>query len=264
MTLGIGLYAPCMIMISLLGMNPTAAFPIMMGSCAFLMPVGSMQFIRKDELRPARRGRPRARRAAGGADRRVHRQVAAALYVRWLVVVVVVYTAIAHAAHRGARARDEELEEALMSRLAAIVLVLCLGWSGLAAGGPNERIFFLDLRGKIVSATPEGNDRQVLVEGLKGQPDGIAVDVEAGHIYWTNMGDSAADDGSIERSNLDGSNVTTIVKAGGTYTQATLARQERRQALLVRPRRHARDARRTSTARSVETLVETGRRRRRP
>ena len=40
MTLGIGLYAPCMIMVSLLGMSPTAAFPIMMGSCAFLMPVG--------------------------------------------------------------------------------------------------------------------------------------------------------------------------------------------------------------------------------
>jgi uncharacterized membrane protein YfcA len=47
MTLGIGLYAPCMIMISLLGMNPTAAFPIMMGSCAFLMPISGYQFIRK-------------------------------------------------------------------------------------------------------------------------------------------------------------------------------------------------------------------------
>ena len=47
MTLGIGLYAPCMIMISLLGMTPTTAFPIMMGSCAFLMPVGSLQFMRE-------------------------------------------------------------------------------------------------------------------------------------------------------------------------------------------------------------------------
>src|SRR5712692_547740 len=46
MTIGIGLYAPCMILVSLLGMNPTAAFPIMMGSCAFLMPVGSIRFIR--------------------------------------------------------------------------------------------------------------------------------------------------------------------------------------------------------------------------
>ncbi len=46
MTLGIGLYAPCLILISLLGMNPTAAFPIMMGSCAFLMPFASARFVR--------------------------------------------------------------------------------------------------------------------------------------------------------------------------------------------------------------------------
>ena len=48
MTIGIGLYAPCMIMVSLLGMNPIAAFPIMMASCAFLMPVASLRFIRFD------------------------------------------------------------------------------------------------------------------------------------------------------------------------------------------------------------------------
>jgi uncharacterized membrane protein YfcA len=48
MTLGVGLYAPSMALISVLGMNPTAAFPIMMGSCAFLMPVAAMQFVRKN------------------------------------------------------------------------------------------------------------------------------------------------------------------------------------------------------------------------
>src|SRR5205807_1624271 len=55
MTLGIGLFAPCMILVSLLGMDPKAAFPIMMGSCAFLMPVSSARFIRKDcyAARPA-------------------------------------------------------------------------------------------------------------------------------------------------------------------------------------------------------------------
>ena len=46
MTLGIGLYAPCMILVSLLGMNDKAAFPIMMGSCAFLMPAASVRFVR--------------------------------------------------------------------------------------------------------------------------------------------------------------------------------------------------------------------------
>jgi len=45
MMLGIGLYAPCLILVSLLGMNPLVAFPIMMGSCAFLMPVGGSRFV---------------------------------------------------------------------------------------------------------------------------------------------------------------------------------------------------------------------------
>jgi uncharacterized membrane protein YfcA len=55
MTLGIGLYAPCMILVGLLGMNASAAFPIMMGSCAFLMPISSAKFVQKNayELRPA-------------------------------------------------------------------------------------------------------------------------------------------------------------------------------------------------------------------
>jgi uncharacterized membrane protein YfcA len=55
MTLGIGLYAPCMILIGLLGMKATVAFPIMMGSCAFLMPISSAKFVQKDaySLRPA-------------------------------------------------------------------------------------------------------------------------------------------------------------------------------------------------------------------
>ena len=93
MTLGIGLYAPCMIMVSLLGMNPTAAFPIMMGSCAFLMPTASVQFIRKD--------RYDLRAALGLAIGGIPAVLLAAYivkslplnYVRWLVVVVVVYTA---------------------------------------------------------------------------------------------------------------------------------------------------------------------------
>ena len=95
MTLGIGLYAPCMIMISLLGMDPTAAFPIMMGSCAFLMPTASMQFIRKEKYD--------LRAAIGLAIGGVPAVLIAALivkqlplaYVRWLVVIVVVYTATA-------------------------------------------------------------------------------------------------------------------------------------------------------------------------
>lgn len=47
MTLGIGLYAPCMALVLSLGMSPLVAFPIMMGSCAFLMPVAGIKFIKE-------------------------------------------------------------------------------------------------------------------------------------------------------------------------------------------------------------------------
>ena len=94
MSLGIGLYGPCLIMISLLGMNPKAAFPIMMGSCAFLMPTGSTRFIRKESYN--------LRAALGLALGGVPAVLIAAFivksldlyYVRWLVVIVVVYTAL--------------------------------------------------------------------------------------------------------------------------------------------------------------------------
>lgn len=48
MTAGIGLYAPCMALVYALGMSPRVAFPIMFGSCAFLMPVASIRFIKED------------------------------------------------------------------------------------------------------------------------------------------------------------------------------------------------------------------------
>lgn len=48
MMVGIGLYAPCMASVFALGLSPRVAFPIMMGSCAFLMPVASIKFIKED------------------------------------------------------------------------------------------------------------------------------------------------------------------------------------------------------------------------
>ena len=94
MMLGIGYYAPCLIMISLIGMNPTAAFPIMMGACAFLMPTGSLQFIRKEkyDVRTALGllvGGPGAVLIAAFIVKSLPLD-----YVRWGVIVVVVYTAV--------------------------------------------------------------------------------------------------------------------------------------------------------------------------
>jgi uncharacterized membrane protein YfcA len=93
MTLGVGLYAPCFIMVCLLGMNPLAAFPIMMGSCAFLMPVGAVRFIRagRYSLRAAL-----ALTLGGIPGVLLAAYVVKSLrieLVRWLVLVVVLYAA---------------------------------------------------------------------------------------------------------------------------------------------------------------------------
>ncbi len=94
MTMGIGLYAPCMVLVGLLGMNAKAAFPIMMGSCAFLMPISSARFIHKHAY---------ARRTALGLALGGVPGVLVAAYVvksldvssvRWLVTVVVVIAAV--------------------------------------------------------------------------------------------------------------------------------------------------------------------------
>jgi uncharacterized membrane protein YfcA len=94
MTMGIGLYAPCMILIYLLGMRPTAAFPIMMGSCAFLMPLASVRFIRAGSYSHTA--------VIGMLIAGIPAVFIAALLVKsmplstvaWLVVVVVTYAAV--------------------------------------------------------------------------------------------------------------------------------------------------------------------------
>ncbi len=104
MTIGIGAYAPIIVTVSMLGMNPKTAFPIMMGSCAFLMPVASATFIRRSAYDP-----PAALGLTLGGLPAVF--LAAFIVtslpldgVRWLVVGVVVYTAVTllRAARRGA------------------------------------------------------------------------------------------------------------------------------------------------------------------
>ena len=85
--------------------------------------------------------------------------------------------------------------------------------------GAAGRIFFLDLAGgRALSANPDGSDLKTIVEEGRKLPDGLAVDIAAGHLYWTNMGNPKANDGSILRSDLDGGNLITIVPPGGTFT----------------------------------------------
>lgn len=94
MTIGVGLYAPCLVMVSMLGMNPGTGFPIMMGSCAFLMPLASVPFVRANSYS--------ARAALGLTLAGVPAVLIAAYvvksldlyWVKWLVAAVVIYTAI--------------------------------------------------------------------------------------------------------------------------------------------------------------------------
>ena len=81
------------------------------------------------------------------------------------------------------------------------------------------RLFVLELSGaRIHSMSPDGSDRKVIVTDCH-LPDGIVVDVGAGHIYWTNMGSSpSTNDGSIERADVDGRNRRVIVPSGETFT----------------------------------------------
>src|SRR5499426_4744695 len=86
----------------------------------------------------------------------------------------------------------------------------------------SGRLFVLELSGgRIRTMNPDGSDRKTIVTDCR-LPDGIAVDVEAGHIYWTNMGVPNLDDGSIERADLDGRNRRTIVPEGGAFTPKQL------------------------------------------
>src|SRR6267378_8175622 len=87
----------------------------------------------------------------------------------------------------------------------------------------KARLFFLSVSsGQVFSVNPDGSDLKVIVNEGRRLPDGIVVDVAAGHLYWTNMGNPSSNDGSIERSDLDGKNLTNIVPEGGTFTPKQL------------------------------------------
>src|SRR6266702_4329362 len=112
------------------------------------------------------------------------------------------------------------------------------------------RLYFLDLAaGRVFSSNPDGSDLKTIVNEGRKLPDGIVVDVAGGHIYWTNMGNPKANDGTIDRAvvglgishicpvnvgnpkandgtidraDLDGTNVTNIVPSGATWTPKQL------------------------------------------
>src|ERR1700719_355345 len=118
------------------------------------------------------------------------------------------------------------------------------------------RLFVLELSGgRIHSMNPDGSDRKVIVTDCR-LPDGIAVDVEAGHIYWTNMGVPNRNDGSIERADLDGRNRKTIIPQGGTFTPKQLQLDKENGTLYWCDREGMRVTRANLDGSNIETLVD--------
>jgi len=122
----------------------------------------------------------------------------------------------------------------------------------------KARLFFLSASsGEVFSANPDGSDLKVIVSEGRRLPDGIVVDIAAGHLYWTNMGNPTANDGSIERSDLDGKNVIHIVSPGGTFTPKQLQLDEKNRKLYWCDREGMRIMRANLDGSNIETLIDT-------
>jgi len=126
--------------------------------------------------------------------------------------------------------------------------------------GALGRLFVLETSsGRIHSVSPDGADRKVIVSGCH-LPDGIVVDLEAGHIYWSNMGSSpSTNDGSIERADIDGKHRTVIVPRGVTFTPKQVHLDKKGGKLYWCDREGMRVMRANLDGSKIETLVETGR-----
>jgi len=123
----------------------------------------------------------------------------------------------------------------------------------------SGRLFVLELNaGLIHTMNPDGSDKKTIVTNGR-LPDGIAVDVEAGHIYWTNMGVPDLNDGSIERADIDGKNRKVIVPEGVTHTPKQIHLDKENGKLYWCDREGMRVMRANLDGSRVETLVEAGR-----
>jgi DNA-binding beta-propeller fold protein YncE len=120
------------------------------------------------------------------------------------------------------------------------------------------RIFFLDAGGgRLLSANPDGSDLKIIVEEGRKIPDGLIIDSAAGHLYWTNMGNPKANDGSLLRSDLDGKNMATVVPPGGTFTPKQLQLEKKSGKLYWCDREGMRVMRANLDGSNIETLVDT-------
>ena len=126
------------------------------------------------------------------------------------------------------------------------------------AAATTPRLFVLNLSaGVVTSMAPDGKDQQVIASNCH-MPDGVAVDADAGRVYWTNMGVPNADDGTIECADLDGANRVTIVPQGVTHTPKQIHLQKETGKLYWCDREGMRVMRCDLDGSAVEILVVTG------
>src|SRR5215471_13732232 len=102
---------------------------------------------------------------------------------------------------------------------------------------------------------PDGSDKTTIITDCRNC-DGIVVDVEAGHIYWTNMGVPYLNDGSIERADINGKNRKVIVPQGATFTPKQIHLDKEKGKLYWCDREGMRVMRADLDGSRVETLVE--------
>ena len=124
---------------------------------------------------------------------------------------------------------------------------------------PQDMLFVLEASnsGRLFCAHPDGSAKMVIVSGCR-LPDGVVVDIDAGHVYWTNMGVPSVNDGSIERVDFDGSNRVTIVPSGVAFTPKQLHLETMSRKLYWGDREGMRVMRCDLDGSNVETLVQTG------
>ena len=121
------------------------------------------------------------------------------------------------------------------------------------------RLFVLELNaGKIHVMNADGSARKTIVTDCR-LPDGIVVDADAGHIYWTNMGVPSLNDGSIERADLDGRSRKTIVAKGDTHTPKQIILDKDCNKLYWCDREGMRVMRCDIDGSHLQTLIEAGR-----
>lgn len=130
----------------------------------------------------------------------------------------------------------------------------------------HSRLFLLDIglgtypngKGRILSCRPDGSNLHEIVGNIRTLPDGIAIDVANQHIYWTNMGKLGVNDGSIQRCDLSGANIVTIVPEGKTHTPKQLVIAQRSKKIYWSDREGMKVMRANMDGSDVEILYQPG------